>query len=226
MLEIATPQLVTGPQQEALPAHAETLSTFHQILSALNPLQYIPVVGTIYRAVTGDEIPEPLRRVGTLIVSFLMGGPVGAMINVGIFAAEKLTGFDIDKTGQAALHGDLPGDPAGAPGGATAVAGGTPVPMPTAEGAPAQVAGPDLPASLVFASVARPSSPALSPPASPPASAEAWSPAQLAAYGVGTTGDGTLKLADLRGADVLNSLELTRVQMVRTAYDRATNLTH
>ena len=216
MLEIATPQLVTGPQQEALPAHAESHVTFHQILSALNPLQYIPVVGTIYRAVTGDEIAEPLRRVGTLIVSFLMGGPVGALINVGVFAAEKITGFDIDKTGQAALHGDLPGDPAGA----SAVASATQAAAQTAMAAPAPVDGPDLPAPLVFASVGARSSG----PASAPGSADAWSPAQLAAYGVSTSGDGTLKLGDVEGTDVLNSLELTRVQMVRTAYDRATSL--
>jgi hypothetical protein len=218
MLEIATPQLVTGPQQVDLPAQAESHVTFHQILSALNPLQYIPVVGTIYRAVTGDEIPEPVRRIGSLIASFLMGGPVGALINVGMFAAEKLTGFDIDKTGQAALHGGLPGATPSVP----AVASSTPGPAQTAMIAPAQIAGPDLSAPLVFASVgALPSG-----PASAPASAEAWSPAQLAAYGVSTTGDGALKLADLRGADVLNSLELTRVQMVRSAYDRATSLTH
>ncbi len=216
MLEIATPQLVTGPQQEALPAHAESHVTFHQILSALNPLQYIPVVGTIYRAVTGDEIPEPLRRVGTLIVSFLMGGPVGALINVGVFAAEKITGFDIDKTGQAALHGDLPGNPAGG----SAVASATQAAARTAMATPAQVDGPDLPAPLVFASVGARSSG----PASAPGSADAWSPAQLAAYGVSTSEDGTLKLGDVQGADVLNSLELTRVQMVRTAYDRATSL--
>jgi hypothetical protein len=200
MLEVAMPQLVTGPV--APPTHAESHVTFHEILSALNPLQYVPVIGTIYRAVTGDQIPEPLRRIGTLIVSFLMGGPVGALINVAVTAAEKITGIDVDKTGQALVQGTLPGGPPGA---------GPPVDIPTP--APVQSAGADIRAPPAPAPLA-------------PASAEAWSSAQLAAYGVGTTLDGTLKLADLRGADVLNSLELSRLQMVRTAYDRATSLTN
>jgi hypothetical protein len=34
--------------------------SFGDVLSALNPLQYLPVVGSIYRAVTGDTIPETL----------------------------------------------------------------------------------------------------------------------------------------------------------------------
>jgi len=222
MLEVAAPQFAAGPV--AQPAHAESHVTFREILSALNPLQYIPVIGTIYRAVTGDQIPEPLRRIGTLVASFLMGGPVGALIDVGVFAAEKMTGFDIDKTAQAALHGDLPDAPA--------VASATAAPAQTAMAAPTQEAGPDLPPPLVFASVgALPSGPASAPAAttalpSAPASAEAWSPAQLAAYGVSTGSDGTLKLADLQDADVLNSLELARVQMVQTAYNRATSLTH
>ena len=209
MLAVAEPQFAAAPV--AQPAHAESHTTFREVLSAMNPLQYIPVVGTIYRAVTGDQIPEPLRRIGTLVVSFLMGGPVGALMNLGLFAAEKITGFDIDKTGQAALHGDLRGDPA--------VASATPAPAQTATPALAQAADAGLPPPLVFASVE-------AAPSAAPAAAEAWSPAQLAAYGVGRTSDGSLKLADLQGADVLNSLELSRIQMVQTAYSRATSLTH
>jgi len=37
---------------------------FKDVLRALNPLQHVPVVGTIYRAVTGDTIPAPLRILG------------------------------------------------------------------------------------------------------------------------------------------------------------------
>ena len=53
--------------QPAQPAADHSIS-FHDILSALNPLQYLPVIGTIYRAVTGDQIPELLRRAGSLVV--------------------------------------------------------------------------------------------------------------------------------------------------------------
>ena len=67
--------------------------SFREILSDLNPLQYLPVVGTIYRAVTGDVIPEPLRFFGSLLVSGLLGGPMGVAISLATTAAEKITGF-------------------------------------------------------------------------------------------------------------------------------------
>ncbi len=91
MLDLAIPQSATGQVVPPTPAAATAGSqvSFHDVLSALNPLQYVPVIGTIYRAVTGDQIPEPLRRIGTLIASFLMGGPIGAVINVAVLAAER-----------------------------------------------------------------------------------------------------------------------------------------
>ena len=67
---------------------------FGDILSALNPLQYLPVVGTIYRAVTGDTIPEGLRVAGSFVVSALTGGPFGLLLNAAVTAGEKLTGID------------------------------------------------------------------------------------------------------------------------------------
>lgn len=77
--------------------------TFHDVLSALNPLQYLPVVGTIYRAVTGDVIAEPVRMFGSLAVSALMGGPVGVLINLATTAVEKLAGVDPDQVAHRAL---------------------------------------------------------------------------------------------------------------------------
>jgi len=71
--------------------------SFHDVLSALNPLQYLPVVGTIYRAVTGDVIPEALRRLGSMLVSGLLGGPIGLGINIAMTVAEKATGVDPEK---------------------------------------------------------------------------------------------------------------------------------
>jgi hypothetical protein len=192
MLDVAIPHLAAV--QAAPPPRAESHVSFHDILSALNPLQYLPVIGTIYRAVTGDQIPEALRRIGSIIVGGLLGGPVGAAISVATIAAEKVTGIDLDKTGQTLLTGH----PAASP----SIAAATPP--------PAKTVHPDTRAPLV------------------PLSAEAWSPAQLAAYGVSSGLDGTIKMADLSGADVLNALELSRIlpraQMAQSAYDRATGL--
>ena len=154
-------------------------------LSALNPLQYLPVLGTIYRAVTGDQISEPLRRIGSFIVSGLLGGPVGAAINVATLAAEKITGIDLDQTGQSLLTGLRAADT-----------------HPVLPPAPAP----------------RPQAPAVAPPAA------SWSPAQLATYGVSTARDGTLRLAGLSGADVLNALELSQIRTAHAAYGRATGL--
>ena len=48
-------------------------------------------------------------------------------------------------------------------------------------------------------------------PAAAASSAKAWSPAQLAAYGVTGGAGGTLRRGTESGADVLNSLELARI---------------
>ena len=74
---------------------------FHAILADLNPLQYIPLVGTIYRAVTGDQGNPTLRNVAALGTSFALGGPVG----VALTAAEEITGIDPTRMAvNAALH--------------------------------------------------------------------------------------------------------------------------
>ena len=58
--------------------------SFSDVLSALNPLQYLPVVGTIYREITGDEVPLALRMVVGSAMSMLLGGPAGlAMTLIG-----------------------------------------------------------------------------------------------------------------------------------------------
>ena len=72
---------------------------FHVLLAELNPLQYVPVLGTLYRALTGDRIPEEARTVGSLVVSGIMGGPVGVAIGVAETAVEKMTGIDPERLG-------------------------------------------------------------------------------------------------------------------------------
>jgi hypothetical protein len=194
MLTVAAPLSGPGPQQVANTSPTDHHWSFHDVLSELNPLQYLPVIGTIYRAVTGDQIPEMARRIGSLVVSGLLGGPIGIVINVAVTLAEKMTGIDLDQTGQTLLTGNGHADhPATSP---------APIPAPP----PAPVARAEAPATPVSSPV------------------QAWSPAQLAAYGVSTVGDGALKRADLSGADVLNALELLRVRGAQTAYGRALNL--
>jgi hypothetical protein len=70
--------------------------SFRDVLSALNPLQYLPVVGSIYRAVTGDSVGEPMRIGGSMVASLLMGGPIGLLMSAASTAFQKLTGVDPD----------------------------------------------------------------------------------------------------------------------------------
>jgi hypothetical protein len=179
--------------QPAQPAADHSIS-FHDILHALNPLQYLPVIGTIYRAVTGDQIPEMVRRAGSLVVSTLLGGPIGAITNVASTIFEKITGIDVDKTMQAALVGHPPENAPSTPA------------RTTAEAATALL---QLPPTASADTVSKP-----------------WSTAELAAYGVRTAKSGTLTMADVTGADVLNTLELKRIQDANTAYGRIQNNLH
>jgi hypothetical protein len=82
---------------------------FDGMLSGLNPLQYVPVVGTIYRAVTGDR-PEPGWRLGgAAVTGFLMGGPVGVVTSMIGVCLEELFHHALDAaSGAGALDGLMP----------------------------------------------------------------------------------------------------------------------
>ena len=92
----ATPQSA-GPSAAATPAGTNGQPSakgsdglgFGDILSALNPLQYLPVVGTIYRAATGDAISPTLRIAGSF-VSGLFSGGIGAIATIGGAVVEEL----------------------------------------------------------------------------------------------------------------------------------------
>lgn len=106
-----TTQATASTAAAASPA-ASTSSgfSFRALLSDLNPLQYIPGIGAIYRAVTGDEGNPNLRFVASLGTSFALGGPLG----VGITIAEKVTGIDPEKIGRHLLASLLHPKPASA----------------------------------------------------------------------------------------------------------------
>jgi hypothetical protein len=70
-------------------------------LHALNPLQHLPIIGTIYRAITHDDIPEPLKVAGSLAFSAITGNVPGAFIGIAMDFA----------TGIMALGPAVPGHP-------------------------------------------------------------------------------------------------------------------
>jgi hypothetical protein len=66
-------------------------STFETLLDIINPLQHLPVVSSLYRAVTGDKISTSARLIGDT----LFAGPIGlvsAAVNV---AVAHETGKDV-----------------------------------------------------------------------------------------------------------------------------------
>jgi hypothetical protein len=66
-----------GPAPAAPAAWDTSHVGFGDVLEALNPLQYVPGVGTIYREATGDSVHPALRIAVAGAASFLLGGPIG-----------------------------------------------------------------------------------------------------------------------------------------------------
>lgn len=74
---------------------------FYDVLDVINPLQHIPVVSTLYRALTGDTIAAGPRMAG----GALFGGVFGLMSAAVNAAIEEQTGHDIGEHVQMALLG-------------------------------------------------------------------------------------------------------------------------
>lgn len=81
---------------------------FSDLLAAVNPLQQLPIIGTLYREITGDVITPAARLVGGAIY----GGPIGAVASALDDAFEYVTGSDMGKTVVALVtHGEFPHAP-------------------------------------------------------------------------------------------------------------------
>lgn len=65
--------------------------SFDDFLDMINPLQHLPVVSTLYREITGDQMEPAARIVGGAIY----GGPIGAGISLAEAVIEQATGDDI-----------------------------------------------------------------------------------------------------------------------------------
>ena len=69
-------------------------SAFHDLLDIVNPLQHLPVIGTLYRAITGDTMGTMEKIAGDA----LYGGLWGAVGAVADTAFEAVTGKDFGST--------------------------------------------------------------------------------------------------------------------------------
>jgi hypothetical protein len=81
--------------------------TFADLLDVVNPLQHIPIVSDLYRAVSGDEISAGARMAGGTLYGGALGF-VGALANTMV---EEMSGKDIGGNVLALFSGD--GDPDG-----------------------------------------------------------------------------------------------------------------
>jgi hypothetical protein len=64
---------------------------FSDVIDMINPLQHLPVVGMIYRHITGDT----LKPISQIIGGTVFGGPVGAVSSTVNVIVENRTGKDI-----------------------------------------------------------------------------------------------------------------------------------
>lgn len=80
--------------------------SFWDFLDIINPLQHIPVVSTIYRAVTADTIDPGSRIAG----GTLFGGPIGLVGSLVSAMVQESTGKDPGEHAMAMLGIDLGGE--------------------------------------------------------------------------------------------------------------------
>lgn len=64
---------------------------FLDVVDIINPLQHLPVIGTLYRKFTGDAIGP----IASVIGGALFGGPVGAASSLANVAVKESTGRDV-----------------------------------------------------------------------------------------------------------------------------------
>lgn len=87
--------------QTGAPAEKQE-SFFHHLWDVVNPLQHIPVIGTIYRAITGEKLDAVEKIAGDT----LYGGLWGAVSSIADVAFEGLTGKSFEETALALFKSD------------------------------------------------------------------------------------------------------------------------
>ncbi len=129
---------------DRVPEMAPAEITFGELLSALNPLQHIPGIGSIYREITGETL-HPVARV---IGGALIGGPLGLVASAFNSLIEQATGKDLGAQALALILPDAAPQPA-----ETAIASAAPAP---AESTPSPTTPAAIPADPVATAATAP----------------------------------------------------------------------
>jgi hypothetical protein len=81
--------------------------TFADVLDVINPLQHLPVIGTIYRKLTGDTI----KPMSDIVGGAIFGGPIGAVASTANVVVKSTTGRDIAENAFALAGFDVTPEP-------------------------------------------------------------------------------------------------------------------
>lgn len=76
---------------QSIPNSNKDMFGFADLIDMINPLQHIPVIGHIYREITGDQI----KPISNIIGGALFAGPVGAASGLIDTVAKIETGKDV-----------------------------------------------------------------------------------------------------------------------------------
>lgn len=79
-----------GAKGKEMTAFAEDEPSFWDFLDVINPLQHIPIINTLYREISGDQIGVAARLAG----GTLFGGPIGLAAASANLMLEHQTGED------------------------------------------------------------------------------------------------------------------------------------
>ena len=88
------------------PAEDDDFS-FDDFLDVINPLQHLPVVGTLYREITGDGIEAPAKLAG----GALFGGFYGFLGALGSVAFEDIAGESLEEMVLSLFESEVPAAP-------------------------------------------------------------------------------------------------------------------
>ena len=93
-VRIASTTSGTNTGKPLLTTGADGKSFFANMLDVVNPLEHLPIVSTIYHAITGNQSGDVEKIAGDT----LYGGPIGLLSSVADVAFEKITGKDFGDT--------------------------------------------------------------------------------------------------------------------------------
>jgi len=93
-LRVAQTASAAAPAAQADSGGFSFHAVLHDLLDIVNPLQHLPVIGTLYRAITGDQMGTVEKIAGDA----LYGGLWGAVGSIADSAFEAVTGKDFGST--------------------------------------------------------------------------------------------------------------------------------